>query len=63
MFDIQDKTEYCLSCINKPCSNGCPLGNDIPEFIRFAKEQKYKEAYEVLNRTTIMPFICRKDLP
>ena len=63
MEDIQTKTEYCLNCINKPCTNGCPLGNDIPTFIRYAKENKYKEAYEVLSKTTVMPFICGRVCP
>ena len=63
MGDIETKLEYCLNCINKPCSTGCPLGNDIPTFIKLAKEQKYKEAYEILNKTTVMPFICGKICP
>ena len=33
MKDIKEKAEYCLHCKVKPCSKGCPLGNDIPEFI------------------------------
>ena len=39
---IKEKTEYCLNCKVKPCSNkGCPLGNNIPEFIRLLKEENY----------------------
>jgi len=63
MENLQNKTEYCLNCKNKPCQLGCPLGNDIPEFIRLAKEHKYKEAYEALSKTTVMPFICGKICP
>ena len=63
MNELQTKTEYCLNCRNKPCQQGCPLGNDIPTFIALAKEQKYKEAYEVLSKTTVMPFICGKICP
>ena len=63
MDKLQEKTEYCLNCINKPCALGCPLGNDIPSFIRLAKEQKYKEAFDVLCKTTVMPFICGKICP
>lgn len=63
MKDVQTKTDYCLNCINKPCTKGCPLGNDIPQFIALAKDGKYKEAYEVLSKTTVMPFICGKICP
>ena len=36
--EIKEKSEYCLSCKTKPCSEkGCPLNNNIPEFINFVK--------------------------
>ncbi len=63
MDNLQKKMEHCLNCINKPCTNGCPLGNDIPVFIKLAKDGKLKEAYETLSKTTIMPFICGKICP
>ena len=63
MDTLQTKTEYCLNCKNKPCTKACPLGNDIPVFISLAKEHKYKEAYEVLSKTTVMPFICGRICP
>ena len=38
--EIKEKTEYCLNCKTKPCSNkGCPLNNDIPSFIQAIKEE------------------------
>ena len=29
---MKELANYCLGCINKPCSKGCPLNNDISEF-------------------------------
>lgn len=61
---IKEKMEYCLNCKIKPCSNkGCPLSNDIPTFIKFAKEEKIKEAYEVLINTTVLGSICGRICP
>ena len=38
MNEIKEKTEYCLNCKIKPCSEkGCPLNNNIPEFIEQVK--------------------------
>ena len=55
---IKQKAEYCLNCKNPLCNKGCPLGNNIPKFISKIKEENYKEAYEILSKTTIMQPIC-----
>ena len=37
----QEKRDYCLNCIKKPCQlNGCPIQNRIPEFIKEKDEKK-----------------------
>ena len=62
--EIKNKANYCLGCIRKPCSNkGCPLGNNIPEFIKQVKEENYYEAYKILSETTVIPGICGRICP
>ena len=61
--EIIKKAEQCLGCKVKMCQKGCPLGNDITEFITFVKQEKYKEAYEVLSNTTILQPICGRICP
>ena len=57
--EIEKKASYCLNCKIKPCSNkGCPLNNNIPEFISFVKDKDYKNAYKTLSRTTVLPGVC-----
>lgn len=64
MKEIEEKVNYCLNCKIKPCSQkGCPLNNNIPEFIKATKEEKYKEAYQILSETTVLPGICGKICP
>ena len=61
---IQDKSNYCLNCKLKPCSkNGCPLNNNIPDFIKQIKEKNYEEAYKVLQETTVLQSICGRICP
>lgn len=48
----------CLNCKNPTCINGCPVHNDIPTFIKLAKDNKYQEALEVINLTSTLPSIC-----
>lgn len=55
---------YCLNCKVKPCSvKGCPLQNNIPEFIQKLKEEDYSGAYKVLSQTTVLPGICGRICP
>ena len=59
MQSIKEKVNYCLNCKANPCSvKGCPLNNNIPEFIRLVKIKNYKEAYKVLSQTTVLPGVC-----
>ena len=64
MKEIKEKSEYCLNCPVKPCSNrGCPLGNNIPDFIKAIKEEDYKKAYDILSETTVLEAICGRICP
>ena len=64
MENIIEKANYCLGCKVKPCSKkGCPLNNDIPEFIKCIKEKKYKEAYKILSKTTVLQGVCGRICP
>lgn len=63
MEHIKKDADYCLSCVIKPCQVGCPLENDITGFIKYIKEKKYKEAYELLCETTVLQPICGRICP
>lgn len=61
--EIKEKAEYCLGCKTKPCRKGCPLENDITEFIKSIKEEDYEKAFEVLSETTVLESICGRVCP
>lgn len=62
--EIEEKAKYCLHCKTKPCSRkGCPLHNNIPEFIQEVKEKNYQKAYEILSETTVLPGVCGRICP
>ena len=64
MENIYEKAEYCLNCKLRPCSiKGCPLNNNIPEFINEIKKQNYEKAYEILLETTVFPSVCGRICP
>lgn len=53
----------CLQCKKSPCRNGCPINNDIPEFIRLLRERKFEEAYWKDRETNTMPSVCGRVCP
>ncbi len=59
-MNLIDERSNCLNCKNKPCSQGCPLGNNIPEMIH---ESDYQKAFEILSKTTVLPAICGRICP
>lgn len=61
--EINKKANHCLGCKVKMCQKGCPLGNDITQFIAYVKEEKYEEAYHVLCDTTVLSPICGRICP
>ena len=62
--EAKEKANYCLNCKVKPCSlKGCPLGNNIPEFIKQVKEENYFEAYKILSETTVLQGVCGRICP
>ena len=57
--ELTEKVDYCLNCKTRPCAQkGCPLGNNIPEFIEQIKLNNIEEAYNILCKTTVMQPIC-----
>ena len=59
MKEILNFASECLNCKVKPCSiKGCPINTNIPEFINMVKEDKYEEAYNILQENNLLSYIC-----
>jgi glutamate synthase (NADPH/NADH) small chain len=61
--DAQREAERCLLCPDQPCVRGCPVGIDIPGFIRKIGEKDIHGAYEVLTDTNLLPAVCGRVCP
>ena len=61
--EIKKEAEFCAHCVTKPCQVGCPLNNDTTGFIWLIREGKYKEAFELLSNTTVLPAVCGRICP
>jgi glutamate synthase (NADPH/NADH) small chain len=61
--DALRESERCLLCPDQPCVSGCPVGIDIPGFIRKVNEKDLRGAYDVLTATSLLPAICGRVCP
>jgi len=53
----------CSQCGVPFCQHHCPLGNDIPDWLRLVAEDRLQEAYEISSATNNMPEICGRICP
>jgi glutamate synthase (NADPH) small chain len=53
----------CLTCPKPQCVVGCPVGVDIPAFIKLIKEKKYQDAILKIKEKNSLPAICGRVCP
>ncbi len=53
----------CLECKHAPCIKGCPVGINIPGFIRQIKENDIEKAFSILTNQNSFPGICGRVCP
>ncbi|MDK2808933.1 MAG: putative selenate reductase, partial [Clostridiales bacterium] len=46
-----------LDCFVAPCSDGCPIHQDIPEYVKLVGEGRYADALRVIMDKNPLPFI------
>jgi glutamate synthase (NADPH/NADH) small chain len=53
----------CLQCKKRNCTAGCPVGVNIPEFIKALREDQMPEAVTQLKAKNSLPGICGRVCP
>ncbi len=53
----------CLQCKHHPCVGNCPVGIDIPGFIKHIAEGNFEQAAHVLAEYTALPAVCGRVCP
>ncbi|MDO8886460.1 NADPH-dependent glutamate synthase [Candidatus Oleimmundimicrobium sp.] len=53
----------CLQCKTAPCIQGCPVGIDIPSFIKLIKDGSFKEAINKIKEKNCLPAVCGRVCP
>ncbi len=56
--EAKEKASRCLECAEPKCMKGCPIGINIPKFIKYIKEENLEEAYKVILDKSYFGAIC-----
>ncbi len=59
----REQSSRCSQCGVPFCQQGCPLGNNIPDWLMLVAENRLEEAYEISSATNNMPEICGRICP
>ncbi len=57
------EAKRCLDCANPTCMTGCPVGINIPGFIKNIERGEFLEAARVLKETSALPAVCGRVCP
>jgi glutamate synthase (NADPH) small chain len=58
-----EEAKRCIQCKNRPCTKGCPVEIDIPEFIKEIAKGDFAKAVEILKSKTSLPAVCGRVCP
>ncbi len=61
--EAMEEAKRCLQCKHRPCVGNCPVGIDIPGFIKEIAEGNFEEAAHVLAEYTALPAVCGRVCP
>lgn len=57
------EAKRCLDCANPTCMQGCPVGINIPTFIKNIERGEFLEAAKTLKETSALPAVCGRVCP
>lgn len=57
------ESQRCLDCLNPQCVTGCPVGINIPRFIKNIERGNFAEAALTLKQTSALPAVCGRVCP
>ena len=58
-----EESKRCLDCANPGCVQGCPVGIDIPGFIKQIEAGHPLAAYKIIKKSSSLPAVCGRVCP
>ncbi|WP_018462791.1 NAD(P)-dependent oxidoreductase [Segatella paludivivens] len=63
MKEAINEAKKCLNCKTPLCRKGCPIGNNIPDFIHALSMGNMGDAMSIINEKSNLPAICGRVCP
>jgi len=57
------ESDRCIQCKKPACISGCPVGIDIPGFIKAVAEKNYQMAYDIILASDLLPAVTGRVCP
>lgn len=57
------EAKRCLDCVNPTCMEGCPVGINIPGFIKYIEVGDFKSAVATIKQANVFPAVCGRVCP
>ena len=57
------EAQRCLDCANPQCVLGCPVGIDIPTFVKLIEIGDYVQSIRIMKGTNSLPSVCGRVCP
>lgn len=57
------EAKRCIQCKKPHCIDGCPVGINIPKFIKAISEEKFADALEIIKEDNMLPAVCGRVCP
>ena len=58
-----NEAKRCLDCANPGCVKGCPVGIDIPHFVKHIEKGEIGQAANVIKEYSALPAVCGRVCP
>jgi len=57
------EAQRCLDCADPSCMKGCPVGINIPTFIKQIEKEDFEAAIATIKKTSSLPAVCGRVCP
>ena len=57
------EAQRCLDCADPTCMKGCPVGINIPTFVKHIEKGEFLDAARILKETSALPAVCGRVCP